>query len=342
MLRFAPIVLLSLAACVVEEEDVTSEASQTLMGCPWWGCNENSPVMGPYNFHEGNVYGLENSARVRFLNFQIGGQIYEPRIINGSQLIAVSSGGTVVSGVNLTNGWFNVWTPSGMYRIIVKHVNPAAVSGTQFWLGPATGIETYELSYTGPGSTSDRLCKNPPNGRLANDNNNTIPAPLEAILFTGDRYDVDTKRVSAVGYSATNGWFNIACAGSALAKLHLNRHTTAGTTAGYFATQPERTAMLKMYVSDVCGTGKAFTQAGVPLHWENAQGWDTLTGFETKFEAIWTANGAACLDTHRLGALFMSDITADCGGASMLPPPCNGSVASPVFGLGEYFATAIP
>jgi hypothetical protein len=171
----------------------------------------------------------------------------------------------------------------------------------EFWLGPKERIETYRLVYTAPDTPGETpLCNDPPD-----DGGSGTPPwqrPLEAILYTGDRYDALQKRV--IVDRESRGWFNIACAGSVLAKLHLTRHTTAGSNDDYATSQAQRQAMLKMYVSDVCGTGHAWTKKGTPLHWTNNRGWGDLDGNEFAHEALWDENGAVCLDVHRLGTLY--------------------------------------
>ena len=336
MLTSRTVLALALTACVAETEPETSE-SELLLGCPKWGCGENTPVMGPYDFWELNVNGLisPDQAPVRILNFQIGNTIYQPQIINGSQLVAVHSNGGSVSGVALTNGFFNIWTPTGVWKIIVAKVNPKATSNVTFWLGPPQTIETYELLYTGPGATG-RLCNNPPRSRDSGEGGIWV-APYEAILFTGDRYNADDMRVTAATYGGTTGWFNIGCAGSVLAKLHLNRHTTAGSTFGWATGPSQRQTLLKMYVSDVCGDGTRWTKAGTPLHWENTTGWSTLDGLEFAFESQWGPDGALCMDTHRLGNLYKPNIDASCA-----PQACNGSVSSPAFSSSAYIVSAVP
>src|SRR5207244_847632 len=101
-----------------------------------------------------------------------------------------SVGNIVLSGPALTGAYFLVSTPTGWYRINITRVN----NDVTYWIGPASTIETYELTYTSIGQAVTHegpLCKNPPNredgeGRPWNET-------LEAILYTGDRYDAATK-----------------------------------------------------------------------------------------------------------------------------------------------------
>ena len=326
-------VALALPACVDQTEIDTNETTQLAAGCPLWGCGENSSTMGPWEFHELNTAGLPNLEDIRVLNFQLGGNTYTPQVV-GTEL-RITSGSTTLGGTAVQGGWFNLQTPSGVWKLKVMKVNPGAVV---YWVGPATSMYTYELKYEAPGMTNpEPVCHNPPNRDSGEGITHTWKAPLEAILFTGDRYDRDHKEVSTLD---TANWFNIACAGSALAKLHLNRHTTAGTTFGWSTAVLKRQAMLKMYTSDICGNGYSWTNAGVPLHWQDNSSWMMLTGTEWAFEARWTAYGAACIDTHRLGSLYTDPVDGFPGMCNV--PACNGDVTAPTFPRGVYFNTAVP
>jgi hypothetical protein len=157
--------------------------------------------------------------------------------------------------------------------------------------------------------------------------------------------------VTAANYSDAGDWFNIGCAGSALAKLHLNRHTTAGSDSTHQTSLLRRQAMLKMYVADVCGNGFASTKQGTPLVWENntIPPWQTLPGAVSAMEGAWGPFGMICMDHHRLendpdwsvAGGIKDQIVAACGS---LPDPCAGNYAGwpNVFPSGSYLKTAIP
>ena len=137
-----------------------------------------------------------------------------------------------------------------------------------------------------------------------------------ALIFRGDRYDATHKTVSETGAGDT--WFNIACAGTAVAKMHLLRHTFAGTDPGApAATVGQRQAVLKMLTGDYCGTGAAFTETGHRLlysyyqpGWDRTQPvpfqpWNALEAPPTppparSLDAIWGPDGAVCVDEARL------------------------------------------
>ena len=106
------------------------------------------------------------------------------------------------------------------------------------------------------------------------------------------------------------GWFNLACYGAAPAKMHLLRHTSAGSNPPggppLTTTLPQRTAMLKAITADYCGDGTAWTADGTELQWMDAnERFPTpkldlnLPGTKTMIEAVWGPKGALCLNTPR-------------------------------------------
>ena len=322
--------LLFLAGCVTEPPTgatasqvgttPTAPTNPLPANCPWWGCGSNSPLIDAWSFHELSVEGLPNSAGISLVGLVKDDRWYQPKVI-GAQLYADSLDPAAyppISGSLLVGSALVLETERGRYTIDIMAVNDV----TPYWVGPAKTNETYVLHYTGGGDDDVPLCRNPPSdGRV-------WPDAVGALLFTGDRYDAQTKVVTATSGEGTAGWFNIACAGSALAKLHLNRHTDAGATLGFETTRAQRQAMLKMFASDVCGTGMAFTHPGEPLHWQNATGWVTLDGKERSIEALWDEHGALCLDEHRLEAdpgypTIRAEIAKECEKAGRALPPCE-------------------
>ena len=136
-----------------------------------------------------------------------------------------------------------------------------------------------------------------------------------AITFEGDHYDAERKTVSKV--RPGDGRFNLACGGAAIAKMHLLRHSEAGSikngASPLITTIDERAAMLKMLTADYCGDGMAWTADGTPLSYADARGryvspppptFSTLTTFSklrvsTNVEGVWSAKGALCLNQPR-------------------------------------------
>jgi hypothetical protein len=143
------------------------------------------------------------------------------------------------------------------------------------------------------------VCKDPPNYAKDPEGGQNWGNVTEAILYTGDRYRTDTLEVTATDPASAGHWFNIGCFGNVMAKLVLNRHTHASQLAAAPTTWAQRQTMLKMYTSDVCGHGRAFTVQGTPIQWFAANGMSSPGTFPD-YEGLWNENGAVCLDTHRL------------------------------------------
>jgi hypothetical protein len=194
-------------------------------------------------------------------------------------------------------------------------------------------FESYELDWKPLGYIGHALpvCAQPNNDDIL-----TMDR-YHALVFEGERIDAARK---TVGATLDARWFNIGCAGSTLAKLHLTGHTQAAESDGFSTTIRERQTMLKMLSADYCGSGRAFTVGGQPLHWVDDHGTMTVGLFGNYTEADWTANGASCLDTPRVvanptatslahfpdAATVAAEIYDACRGAP--PPPCTGAMAS--------------
>jgi len=147
------------------------------------------------------------------------------------------------------------------------------------------------------------------NGKLSSDDDLWKTHHASAIVFEGDRYDADNKTVSELTDKEV-GWFNLACAGTAPYKMHMLRHTKAGSITpdgtDRTTTIPQRTAMLKAITADYCGDGRGWTGDGTKLYWTDARGWfqypsaNIVAEPDSKgIEAIWGPNGALCLNTPR-------------------------------------------
>lgn len=119
-----------------------------------------------------------------------------------------------------------------------------------------------------------------------------------AVLLKGERYDKKKVRVNP-----GDRWVNIACAGSALAKMKLLGYDPETPTNDPLFTTPEqRQATLKMLTATYCETKnrRKFTRDGTPLAWKNAPGWfEPPWKLVKDVEAHWSPDGATCLNTPR-------------------------------------------
>jgi len=170
-----------------------------------------------------------------------------------------------------------------------------------------------------------------------------------AIAFEGDHYDPATKKVTKTNPAA--GWFNLACYGAAVSKMHLLRHTEAGgiTFDGTDRTTSlrERTAMLKAITADYCGSGTAWTGDGTPLLWTDANGWFpdpkldlTALVADGMIESVWGPQGALCLNEPRRLTKFPGRVYPD--SACSAPAVTRKEIEDACKAAGRKFGSAPP
>jgi hypothetical protein len=129
-----------------------------------------------------------------------------------------------------------------------------------------------------------------------------------AVIFGGDHYDTNTFKITPSAGTQYSTRFNVACVGTALAKLHLHRHTEAAIRpAGSSPSVDDHQAVLRMLTADYCGNGESKSVNGRQLEytykepkWQpNAPGF--APGPEDLLDGVWGANGAICVEHPRLG-----------------------------------------
>lgn len=280
-------------------------------------CGSNSPYLAQYNFHELNFDGLPNDEGLIVTGLESPlvwwTQLF-PRV-EADHLTAVDAAGTTwLHGAMLAGAKITVIDSAAeprKYEMLIQ----AVYGGFDLWVDPdGEVLESYKLAWKEVGAPVQDLrplCTLPP-PQMIGDGQEWYPDPDGTILFTGDRYSAEKKVVYDVDPHSTAGWVNWACPGGALYKMFMTRHTTKSANAAHESDAFQRTAMLKMYVSDVCGDGRTFTKQGTPLHWTNEKDWGYVTWTEYDTEAYWGADGALCLNVHRLGSLYINDIQAAC------------------------------
>jgi hypothetical protein len=197
-----------------------------------------------------------------------------------------------------------------------------------YWAAPAGSTPAYdffvnEVSKDGPksGARERHLC----DGQFVDDTGDLQRGDVHtAMVFEGDHYDDKhvVRRQKA-------GWFNLACFGTAAAKMHLLRYTRAGAEAGHSRPPSfeRRTTMLRAITADYCGDGRSWTADGTPLVWTEKEQIFPL-GVQPDFaqlqrpghlqhqvEAAWGPNGRLlCLNEPRRAAPAP---------AGMTPPSCS-------------------
>ncbi|MEO7731669.1 MAG: ADYC domain-containing protein [Kofleriaceae bacterium] len=158
-----------------------------------------------------------------------------------------------------------------------------------------------------------------------------------AVIFRGDSYGDHHTVASSTDTSAA---FNIACMGTAIAKLELFRHTEPSSarkppTRTMPALEPltrplERQSMLRLLTADYCGDGGAFTTDDLPLRIGiNNKSFD-LTASSSyiikqpldphQIDAFWGADGATCIEKPRLSTETIESINKACKNSTNHPP----------------------
>src|SRR4029079_7487609 len=87
---------------------------------------------------------------------------------------------------------------------------------------------------------------------------------IDAVIFEGDKYNLETKQITASPTQSQKGWFNIACAGSTPAKAYLMGRTSASGVPPLYvsAIDNDRQALVRALAAEYCGNGVNFTGSG--------------------------------------------------------------------------------
>jgi hypothetical protein len=294
--------------------------------CPEWGCGTNSPTLADgIVFDELDTAGARDRHGIKIVEAKQG-SVQVKLVVDRQVLSARATDG---SGRMFEHGALvgTVITLEKDGQIYGFRIDGVDENSLRFWAGDTTEIVPfYRILVKLPGTPSFKaaLCRQ--NVGVAE----KVWSPVEhsAIVFAGDRYDPPAKKVADAEPATT--WFNLACAGTATAKMHLMRHTNAGAwtaaswTPGHEVTDPaapfhtdvaSRQAMVKMFVADYCGVGDAFTVDGQPLLYDDSKHWfapgsisvaalrvagdGTLSPSGSTMEALWTDHGALCVSEPR-------------------------------------------
>jgi hypothetical protein len=326
--------------------------------CPVWGCGANSPDAGDgVVFDELDSSGqMEDTHGIRIEKATLHGMPVKLHVERHSlSAIATDGSGHTYTGGDLKDMLFTLSTRRDTREL--RHelkIEDVSLQSLPFWAGlrefvPAYRISARRVPPEGQEVKFEPICK------IAVSEQDPVWRNVDyyAIAFAGDRYNAELKTVEDAEPGTT--WFNLACAGTATAKMHLMRHTNAGAWteatwtrgrplvdehAPYATTPEQRQSMLKMFTADYCGTGHVFTVNGQPLRYRDAGHWypntstiapldprgaDARHPFVGTIEAAWDQNGALCLDTPR--RFSIDDVRRDCEAVHRtLPPPCGGSV----------------
>jgi hypothetical protein len=308
--------LVAVPACVPEDApldlaafddlDLTpiSPAGDQWNDCSTWDCNKNHPQLTGFPVPELHEGGESNEQQFRIVSFQKGATTYQLDV-TGGEIRGLDAGGTpLLLGPAVIDGIITVTNGLRTWYIQIADYTYAL----QYWDGTGQ-IPAYHLVYWRGNIDGhpvwDDVCKEPPSP--GTEPGWPVGYETYALLIDDERYDRKTIEVKDDDADA-QGWFNIACAGTALAKmvlLHLDPKIPAPTSTMpslYYTTKAQRTATLKMLTGDYFGTGYSFTEGGQDLWWTSKMGWHPLVLPQNPDdpEAIWTDTGARCLTIPRL------------------------------------------
>lgn len=281
--------LVGLTGCDEPQPD-TSTLRELTVDCPRWRCGYNTTEVNGKSLQELHLGGQANGDGVKLvgflppagllLNWQLG--------VEGDALVARGGlfGNQTLRGAQLIGSIILVKLDS----LLTVPVVIAGYEEVDSWAANGEPVAAYALVYADLAQPllQRSVCKG------------TLLDPLQAsvVILAGERYDLEDKTVIA---NQTN-WITLACAGSAAAKMSLLGY---GPNAEFDdesapASVAQRQATLKMITADYCGDGYSYTEDGTPLEWENQSGTVVPDGEPGALEAIWTEDGAACLDAPRV------------------------------------------
>lgn len=193
--------------------------------------------------------------------------------LNGTELVATDANGVTLRGEALVGSVITGDTDSGPIDIRIDSAN----SDDDLWF--------YRFSAFIGGAWSP-VCESSPTG-----------VQYDAILAVG-LWNQDQGVVGGGAWTEGSDQFTIACRNSAIAKCHL---------AGYrpwllneVHAPNHLLSCVRMIRADYCGNGAPWTADGREIDiWDNLN-IQVRTQPTWTFEASWTADGAACLESTRL------------------------------------------
>jgi hypothetical protein len=300
-LLMSVVVGLVVGGCAAEPVTATT-VEALIVGCDVTRCGTNSPVVDTLGFHELNLKGLPNAEGLRLLQFVQNGITYTLHVergkLSGTSDVGMIAGNKLVGAQLIIENYTR-----RRFALIINAVGIASpwtlrtgLDGTGLVLEE---LETYDLQWTRLDSWQPQaFCQLSMQSKAIDSSEPETMSPGAAVLFEGDRID---RVHMTIDPKVDLDWFNIGCAGSALAKLALSGHTQASSGPHDGTTWKEAQTLLKMMAGDYCGNGWIFTIQGQPLYWQNETGTMNFPAdVRPSIEARWSSQGAICLGQPRL------------------------------------------
>jgi len=293
-----------LTGCDGDVEQVTERAGAGGNVCPVWRCGYNAAEVNGRSLQELHLGGLANGDGVRII-----GYVPPPLVLLGGYTLGVEGdelvarrGASKLSRQQLIGSIITVQAP-GQLPVLVTI---AGYSSVPSWAAGGEPIAAYTLLYPDLGQLL--ATRNVCTGSLLD------PLTSAVTILGGETYNGVSKTVNA----GQTGWFTLACAGSAAAKLKLLGYGPQSKFPGtpLPASVARRQATLKMITADYCGEGHSYTANGTAVVWENSAGTVNSSDLHTpdEVEAVWTADGALCLDATRIAGIAVDCELPSCAG----------------------------
>lgn len=285
-LRYALFAVL-FAGCLAPPHAEPDDSIEALKGggrCMPNMCGSHSQAMLECSyFWELSADGVPNDRGVRIVAAQRSDGTAMRIIADGDRLRGVHpvTGVALADHAQLTGTVIVLLMGSATRTITIEQV-----VNEKYFVGTQPRVEAYDLAYTAETGSG--------------------PAQhVRVVAFTGDRYDPLTKLIT-VGPSTT-GWFNLACKNTSLYRQHLLGHTQAAQALlGIAIPVAKCQTMLNALTGNACGTGRTWSNDADPITLSESQQLIPPTSPyqvpAVTAEAIWTSEGAACMNIPRLAS----------------------------------------
>ncbi len=304
--------------------------------CPRWGCGSNTPIVAGSPFEALHLGGRANPDGIRLIPGSLhGGPCGASAMLDvrGGELVGLDPGGRIVcGGLGLAGAKFRleVATPDGRHRRVTIRI--AEVGRVHPWtvlLGALRPLPTYLLVEE---QTRAPICYRSEPWMEAWQETSQVADPAgvwhkpthHALVVRGETYHGSDATVELSGRVGAS-WFNIACAGTAIAKLRLLGHDPADASSS----RAERQATLKMLTARYCGTD-SFTERGMPVLWKSERGTQFHGTPDPRsvghIESRWNEHGAVCLShvrAWRAGHKIPAALTGYCSTTGSRRPSCE-------------------
>lgn len=349
-MKLTPAVLALLVGCtdVPQESTLTAYAQYGIGNCPEEDCGLNTGTVNGVYFSNLSLAKKLNTSGVQLIGFDLlPAGMTQLDVVNDRFVAYNADRSQSRWGQNLVGAELKVLVNKEEFRIKITQVHLSDPPGWWAANNNIGRLETYELQWRNPNalppsspSTLTQLCRAEPaaGGTLQ----------FDAIIFEGELYKDDTKQRYVP--LASEGWFNVACMGSAVAKEFMMRHTQVSKPPIDNTSPAERQALMNAWTANYCGDGVSFTKTGEPLrmrdnkkwiHPASGWSWEYDIGHEpdgelpqlVSYEAIWNETGAVCLNTPRREdkeADIYDTIVAHCEEVGHPLPTCSDDGLAPI------------